>query len=182
MATEILSTPIAPFEVSIPGRNPVYTVVLRAVNLHFRAGRIVLEIKGRATTPSWTPNFDFTVSQNITLLPVGTTAEIELGDMSLDTDSWFVDRFRDRALSRIRPIRDRALAQSGANDTVRRMLDTHRNFGALFRSLLTPARPDNQPQPLPQADDGDRWQQELHAQVAGLLVAGGAVGGDHRLP
>ena len=149
VATEILSTPIAPFEVSIPGRNPVYTVVLRAANLHFRAGRIVLEIKGRATTPSWTPNFDFTVSQNITLRPVGTTAEIELGDISLDTDSWFVNRFRDRALSKIRPIRDQALAQSGANDTVRRMLDTDRNLGPLFRSLLTPARPDNQPQPQP---------------------------------
>lgn len=149
VATEILSTPIAPFEVSIPGRNPVYTVVLQIVNLHFRAGRIVLEIKGRATTPSWTPNFDFTVSQDITLRPVGTTAEIELGDMSLDTSSWFVDRFRDRALSKLRPIRDRALAQSGAHDKVRRMLDTDRNLGPLFRSLLTPARPDNQPQPQP---------------------------------
>ncbi len=149
VATEILSTPIAPFEVSIPGRNPVYTVVLRTVNLHFRSGRIVLEIKGRATTPAWTPNFDFTVLQNITLRPAGTTAEIELGDISLDTDSWFVDRFRDRALSKIRPIRDQALAQSGANDTVRQMLDTDRNLGPLFRSLLTPARPDNQPQPQP---------------------------------
>ena len=149
VATEILSTPIAPFEVSILGNNPVYTVVLRIVNLHFRTGRIVLEIKGRATTPSWTPNFDFTVSQNITLRPAGTTAEIELGDISLDTDSWFVDRFRDRALSKLRPIRDQALARSGANDKVRRMLDTDRNLGPLFRSLLTPARPDNQPQPQP---------------------------------
>ena len=50
-------------------------------------------------------------------------------------------------LDRFRPIRDRALADSDAAGKVRRMLDTERALGGFLRSLLTPSRPDNQPQP-----------------------------------
>ena len=144
---EILSTPIPKFEVSITGPNPTYTVVLRSVDFALRVGRIVLTIKGRATTPSWfAPNFNFTVTQDLTLQPQGTTAELVVGQMRLDTTSWIADRFRGRMLDRLRPIRDRALAASDAAGTVRRRLDTERTLGAFLRSLLTPARPDDQPQ------------------------------------
>jgi len=145
---EILATTIPPFEVPIPGPNPTYTVVLRSADVTPRTGRIVLIIKGRATTPAWyAPNFNFTVTQDLTLQPQGTTAELVVGPVSLDTTSWIANRFRGRMLDKLRPIRDRALAASDAAGKVRRMLDTERALGGFLRSLLTPARPDDQPQP-----------------------------------
>jgi hypothetical protein len=145
---EIVSTVIPPFEVSITGPNPTYTVVVQSAEMRLRAGEIALVIKGRATTPAWyAPNFDFTVTQEFTLQPNGTTAELVVGSMSLDTSSWIVNQFSGGALDRFRPIRDRALARSDAAGKVRRMLDTQRLMGGLLRSLLTPARPDGQPQP-----------------------------------
>ena len=145
---EIRSTPIPPFEVSITGPNPTYTVTLKSADLSLRVGRMVLIIKGHARTPAWyAPNFDFTVTQNLTLQPQGTTAELVVGSLSLDTTSWIANRFRGSMLDRLRPIRDRALAASDAAGKVRRMLDTERALGGFLRSLLTPARPDNQPQP-----------------------------------
>ena len=145
---QILSTPIPPFEVSITGPNPTYHVTLRTVELALRSGRMLLILKGRARTPAWyAPNFDFTVTQVLTLQPQGTTAELVVGPITLDTTSWIVNRFRGAALDKLRPIRDRALAQSDAAGKVRRILDTERTFGGLLRSLLTPARPDGQPTP-----------------------------------
>ena len=145
---EILSTSIPPFEVSITGPNPTYKVTLKSADLTLRAGRMLLLIKGHARTPAWyAPNFDFTVTQNLTLQPQGTTAELVVGSISLDTTSWIANRFRGSMLDRLRPIRDRALAESDAAGKVRRMLDTERALGGFLRSLLTPARPDNQPQP-----------------------------------
>lgn len=144
---QILSTPIAPFPVSYPGPNPTYTVVLRSVDMALRPGRIVLIIKGRATTPSWhAPNFNFTVTQDLTLQPQGTTAELLVGAISITTDDALANRFRGRMLDKIRPIRDQALAASDAAGKVRTMLDTERVLGGFLRSLLTPARPDDQPQ------------------------------------
>ena len=145
---EILSTSIPPFEVSITGPNPTYKVTLKSADLTLRAGRMLLLIKGHARTPAWyAPNFDFTVTQNLTLQPQGTTAELVVGSISLDTTSWIANRFRGSMLDRLRPIRDRALAASDAAGEVRRMLDTERALGGFLRSLLTPARPDNHPQP-----------------------------------
>lgn len=121
---------------------------MQSVDVALRVGRIVLIIEGRASTPAWyAPNFDFTVTQDVTLQPRGTTAELVVGPMSLDTSSWIVDRCRGKMLDRLRPIRDHAFAASDAAGKVRRMLDTQRSLGGFLRSLLTPARPDNQPQP-----------------------------------
>ena len=145
---QIKSTTIPPFEVSITGPNPTYTVVLKSAEIEPRTGRLALIIKGRATTPAWyAPNFDFTVTQDLTLQPQGTTAELMVGSVSLTTTSWIANLFRGKMLDRFRPIRDRALADSDAAGKVRRMLDTERTLGGFLRSLLTPARPDDQPQP-----------------------------------
>ena len=145
---QIVATPIPSFEVSIPGPNPTYHVVLRTADLALRNGRMLLILKGRARTPAWyAPNFDFTVTQELTLQPQGTTAELVIGPITLDTTSWIVNRFRGAALDKLRPIRDQALATSDAAGKVRRMLDTERTFGGLLRSLLTPARPDGEPAP-----------------------------------
>lgn len=147
---QIVATPIPPFEVSITGPNPTYKVVLKSANMALRTGRILLIIKGHASTPAWyAPNFDFTATQQLTLAPQGTTAELVVGPMTFDTTSWIANRFRGKALDKLRPIRDRALATSAAAGRVRRMLDAERLLGGFLRSLLTPARPDNQPQPPP---------------------------------
>ena len=45
--------------------------------------------------------------------------------------------------------RDDFLQQSDVVANVRKMLDADRNLGGFLRSLLTPARPDGQPQPAP---------------------------------
>ena len=145
---QIVSTPIPPFEVPITGPNPTYTVVLRPIEMTLRPGRVVLIIKGRATTPAWyAPNFNFIVTQNLTLQPQGTTAELVLGSVSLSTDDVIANAFRSRILSKVGAIRDQALAASDAAGKVRNMLDTERALGGFLRSLLTPARPDDQPQP-----------------------------------
>jgi hypothetical protein len=145
---QIFATPIDPFPVSYPGPNPTYSVVLKPPDLALRPGRIALIIKGRATTPSWhAPNFNFTITQDLTLQPAGTTAELLLGALSISTDDVIANWFRGKMLDKIRPIRDQALATSDAAGKVRTMLDTERALGGFLRSLLTPARPDDQPQP-----------------------------------
>jgi hypothetical protein len=145
---QIKSTVIPPFEVPITGPNPTYTVVLKSADIEPRTGRLALIIKGRATTPAWyAPNFNFTVTQDLTLQPQGTTAELVVGPVSLTTTSWIANLFRGRMLDRFRPIRDQALADSDAAGKVRGMLDTERALGGFLRSLLTPARPDDEPQP-----------------------------------
>jgi len=118
-----------------------YTFQLNSVTLELRNGSILLTIKGHAHTGSWTPDFNFTVKQVITLNPVGSTAELELGDISVDTSSWVIDRFKGRFMDNMRRIRDRALSQSGAQNTVRKALNADDKFGGLLASLLKPTPP-----------------------------------------
>jgi peroxiredoxin len=118
-----------------------YTFKLNSVTLELRNGSILLTIKGHAHTGSWTPDFNFTVKQVITLAPVGSTAELELGDISVDTDSWIIDKFKGRFMDNVRKIRDRALSQSGAQTTVRKALNADAKFGGLLASLLKPTQP-----------------------------------------
>jgi peroxiredoxin len=141
---EILSRPVDPVKFNISGVvytwHITYTITLKSAAVALENGRIVLTIKGHAHTDSWPPNFDFTVRQLFTLQPDGATADLVVGDISLDTSSWIVDRFRGGALSALRTLRDRALAESGAAATVRRMLSAEENLGGVLRALLTPAR------------------------------------------
>lgn len=151
---EMLTTPIAPVSIRVPliltSATATYTIKLNSAVAALQAGRIMLTIKGRATAPQFfAPNFDFTVTQALGLQPDGSTADLLIGDMTFDTTSFIVDRFRGRALERMAVVRDRALARSGAKASVRRMLDADRNLGGFLRSLLTPPRPDGQPQPEP---------------------------------
>ena len=151
---EMLTTPIAPISIRIPlvftTATATYTIKLNTATADLQDGRILLTIRGRATAPEWfAPNFDFTATQALGLQAVGSTADLVVGEMTFDTTSSIVDRFRGRALERMATVRDRALAQSGVRGDVRRKLDANRNLGDFLRSLLTPARPDGQPQPQP---------------------------------
>ncbi len=115
---DMLTTPIAPISISIPlilgSATATYTVTLNSAVADLQAGRIMLTITGRATTPTFfAPNFDFTVTQALGLQPDGSTADLVVGAMTFDTTSFIVDRFRGRALERIAAVRDSALARSG---------------------------------------------------------------------
>jgi len=107
----------------------------------------VLTIKGHAHTGSWTPDFDFTVKQEMTLTVIGNTAELEMGNLSVDTSSWVIDRFKGTFTDRIRAIRDHALTQTNAQSTVRKALNADEKLGALLDSLLRPQKPAPGPQP-----------------------------------
>jgi peroxiredoxin len=86
------------------------------------------------------PEFDFTVTQKLGLQPSGSTAELILGDMSLDTTSWIANLFNGPALDSMRPVRDKSLEDSDAKGTVRSMLDANVLLGPFLESLLKPPR------------------------------------------
>jgi peroxiredoxin len=148
----ILNTPIDPISFTIDGLvhtwHITYTLTLNSATIELENGEIVLVITGHASTPSWPPNFDFTVRAPFTLSPSGDTANLVPGDVSLDTSSWVINRFKGAATSGIRGVRDQALSQSGALNTVRKMLSAEGNLGAFIDSLLQPPRKNNAP-PLP---------------------------------
>jgi hypothetical protein len=113
-----------------------------SVDFVLENGRILLTIKGHAHTPHWwAPDFDFTVKQPLTLSPNGATAELVVGDISIDTDSFVADRFKNRIRDAIKTTRDKALDDSGARDTVRTELNANDKFGELLASLLKPVPP-----------------------------------------
>jgi peroxiredoxin len=142
---------IAPVSFTINGLihtwHITYTFAINEVTLELKNGSMVLTIKGHAHTGSWTPDFDFTVKQVMTLKVVGSTAELKLGDLSIDTSSWVIDRFKGAFTSRVEGIRDRALDQSDAQVMVRKSLNADEKLGGLLDSLLRPQRPSPGPQP-----------------------------------
>ena len=141
----ILATQVQPVSFTINGLvhtwHITYTIVLTQATVALKNGEIVVTVKGRATTGSWTPNFNFTVTLKFSLQPDGDSAQLVPGDVSIDTSSWIIDRFRGRMTSRLREVRDGALAESGAQGSVRKMLSAKENLGGFLDSLIKPARP-----------------------------------------
>jgi peroxiredoxin len=139
---QIRNRPIPPVPVNAPITGATtYTVTLLDVSAALQAGKIVLTIQGRATTPSWLPNFNFTVRQDLTLQASGDSAVLVVGDISLTTSSWVVNLFKGGALDSIRAIRDSSLAATGVAESVRRLLSADQNLGPFIDSLLEPVRP-----------------------------------------
>jgi hypothetical protein len=118
----------------------VYDIKLNSGTLQLQDGKIVLTMQGHATQTShkfYAPdNFDFTATFGFTLQADGSTANLIPLDVSLDTTSTIVNLFKGTATSGITQARDQALQQSGANDTVRNLLDVNNNLGGVFAALL----------------------------------------------
>ena len=115
-------------------------------------GRILITIKGHADDNRWwAPSFDFTAKQAFGLQPDGSTANLVVGDLSFDTTSTLglAELIEGRIKDRVAATRDGFLQQSDVVANVRNMLDADRKLGGFLRTLLTPARPDDQPQPAP---------------------------------
>jgi peroxiredoxin len=171
----ILGQPLDPIHVDVPRGfdtyHATYTLTLNSATVAVLAGKITLTIRGHAHTPtSWLPDFDFTVRQDFGLQANGPSADLVMGSMSLDTSSWIVNLFKDQALARLRPIRDRALQQTQAVASVRRMLSAEENLGAFLDSLLPPVRPKHAA--LPQQHTFQLAYTSVEIRPAGVVLHG----------
>jgi len=144
----ILAAPLAPvaFDVDfvLTTSHVVYTVTLTGASVDVQGGRIVLTINGHAHTGTgWLPDFSFRVRQPFTLSPAGATADLVVGDLSIDITTggvkgWLVGLFKNAFRPQIVQQRDLALERAGVRETVRRTLSADETFGPVLRSLLTP--------------------------------------------
>jgi hypothetical protein len=143
-ADSILAQPVlqATLSYSIPYVHTFhisYTLTLNTAVFSLEPGNIVLTVTGHAhTTHTLLPDFDFTVRFPFSLVPNGATANLVAGPISLDTSSWVVNMFRDAATSGMSTIRDQAVADSGANDTVNKSFDAQSVLGGILDALLEP--------------------------------------------
>jgi hypothetical protein len=146
----ILTTPIdpirIPFDAYVHTWYVTYKVILTGVALSLTNGTMVLTMNGRATTSSWTPNFDFKVRQEFTLTPSGSTVGLNVGTMSFDPSSitvsvaaWLINAFTGKVEAALRAIRDQALAESDVRGSVADLLSAEKNLGPFLTKLLTPA-------------------------------------------
>ncbi len=149
LAQNLLGQPLPPFSIEVPFLgSATYTTTLNSVATDLVTGSIVLTIRGRAHTPTgWAPDFDFTARLSFSLAVSGATAELVPGAVSLDTSSWVVNLFKGAATGRVRAARDRALTQTNASATVRRLLSADATLGAFLRSLFTPPQGTSQSEP-----------------------------------
>jgi peroxiredoxin len=129
-----------------------YKVTIFSAVVDLEPGRILITIKGHADDNRWwAPSFDFTAKQAFGLQPDGASANLVVGALAFDTTSTLglAEFVEGRIKDKVEATRDAFLLQSDVVANVRTMLDADRNLGGFLRSLLTPARPDGQPQPAP---------------------------------
>src|SRR5262245_27458568 len=131
-----------PVDVFFATYHVVYSIALTGATVDLQDGVILLTVRGHATQMShkwYAPDsFHFTAKLTFTLSANGDSADLIPGDVSLDTSSWSVNLFRDSATENMRQVRDQALAESGAADTVRQKLSANANLGGLLQSLMPP--------------------------------------------
>ena len=119
-----------------------YTVSLSVVKVDLQVGKIVLTLEGGARTNTVFPNFNFRVTQALTLKVTGAEAELAiLGDISLTITTggiqgWLVNFFKGTAESALRARRDQAIAY--AQEFVKAMLNANTNIGRVLTSLMNP--------------------------------------------
>ncbi len=141
----LLSRPIppqvVPIDLYLTTIHATYVITLYTATLGFESGWMVLTVTGYAqTSRRGAPDFNWTLRQKLGLAPNGATARLTIGDASINTDSWRADLFKDRMITAFAPVRDDALAESGANGIVSDMLNANRQLGAFLDSLLNPPR------------------------------------------
>ena len=169
----ILATPIAPIHIDISilvhTFHVTYTITLHSATVALQAGAIVLTITGHAhSDSSVSPSFDFTATQKFTLQPDGSTADLVVGDLSLDTSSEIVNIFNGTAVDNLKTARDQALNQSNVFATVRQLLSADANLGSFLRSMLAPPTGSN----LPPAQPFALAYTSVAIQPAGIVLHG----------
>ena len=169
----ILTQPIAPvvFQRStfIHTWTITYTITLNSATVDLENDRIVMKLTGHAHTgTSWMPDFNFTVRQALTLAVAGNTAELVVGDISLDTSSWVINLFKGGAISSMTTARDSALDESNVRETVRQKLSADEQLGGFLRSLMAPARG----QPVTPANDAYLAYTSAEIRPSGIVLHG----------
>jgi len=149
-----------------------YDITLSSATIDLQNGKIVFTIQGNAkqTSGKWyaPDSFSFTATLSFVLQADGDTADLIPTDVSLDTSSWVVNLFKGSATSGMNQVRDQALQQSGAFDTVRNMFSASKNLGGLFQSLFTP--PEGEPNA--QASGFQLACSSVGVQAAGIVMHG----------
>ena len=160
---KFLGTPIA--------KTNSYTIVLDDASIDLLNGQIKLTIHGHATSPDWyRPNFGFTLEQWFSFQVNGDTADIIVGALSFNPDSWIVDLIRGRIRNRLQTARDAALAESGTLDTFRETLSASKNLGGLVDSLMKASR--RKPGEAPEAPDFQFAYSSLEVSPVGIVLRG----------
>jgi peroxiredoxin len=153
-----------------------YSITLGSATVDLQSGNIVFTIKGTAnqTSNKWyaPSSFDFTATLSFTLAVDGDSADLVPGDVSLDTTSWVVNLFQGSATSGMRQVRDQALLQSGAYNTVNQMCSATANLGPLLNSLLAPARTPVRRRPIRLIPGYQLAYTSVDIQPAGIVLHG----------
>lgn len=153
-----------------------YKVTVSDARIDFEPGRVIVTIQGNANDNRWwAPSFGFTAKQAFTLQPDGATATLVVGGLDFDTTSTLglAELIEGKIKNEVVKTRDRFLQQSDVIAKVREELDADRKLGGFFRSLLTPSRPDGQPQPAPHGVSLTYSAAEITA--AGVVLRGSVV-------
>jgi len=153
-----------------------YKVTVSSARVDFEPGRVLVTIQGNADDNRWwAPSFGFTAKQAFTLQPDGATANLIVGALDFDTTSTLglAELIEGRIKDEVVKTRDRFLQQSDVAGNVRKMLDADLKLGGFLRSLLTPSRPDGQPQPAPLAVSMTYSAADITA--AGVVLRGSLV-------
>jgi hypothetical protein len=141
----LLSEPLGPVTIPINlffvTLHATYTVTLNQASIALQPGKIELTVLGHAHAASIGPSFDFTALQDFTLQASGDSADLVVGNLSVDTSDLVAKAFTGAAVNAIQPLRDQLLAKTGVQQTVRNMLSANQALGPFIASLLSPARP-----------------------------------------
>ena len=153
-----------------------YSITLSSATVDLQSGKIVFTVKGTAnqTSNKWYApgSFDFTATLSFTLTVDGDTADLVPGDVTLNTSSWVVNLFQGSATSGMSQVRDQALQQSGAYDTVNQMCSATANLGPLLSSLLAPARTPVRRRPIRVMPGFQLAYTSVDIQPAGIVLHG----------
>src|SRR5262249_36640747 len=129
-----------------------YAIQLYSATFDVQNGKIVLTITGHAGPAQHAPSeFNFTITVDMSLYPAGNTVGLQIGNVSVDTDSTLagiVDFFTSDITNSVKNAVNAAIAATGASGMVDTMFNADKNLGDFLNAQLNP--PDGNPPTLPQ--------------------------------
>jgi peroxiredoxin len=151
ISDNILSQPIPPVTFSVDleiwGVGTIlhysYAIQLHTAIFDLQSGKIVLTITGHAGPAQHPPSdFNFTITVDFSLLPEGNTVELQMGNISVSTDSTLagiVDFFTGDITNSVRDAVSAAISATSATSMVHTMFNADTNLGNFLNAQLNPA-------------------------------------------
>ena len=119
-----------------------YAIQLYTAAFDLQNGKMVLTITGHAGPAQHAPSeFNFTVTVDFSLLPAGNTVALEVGNVSVDTDSSIasiVDFFTSDITNSVKDAIAGAIAATGADGMVNTTFNADTNLGNFLNAQLNP--------------------------------------------